>query len=177
MIAVTYLVPRLGGAVDAYLTIICIMDMPFFVIAIPYGLLWKRATWQGAMAAYLAGSVAGAILRFGFGLNVAPVTLISGAVAALVCPLVSVLTAGARPIPKPEGPQAPRAAWSVARTAALCVLVLGFLVILTGILMASQAAPQTSTVALAGLAIFFVGGIWSAAEIPASTPLVTEYSI
>ena len=92
MIGVTYLVPYLGGAVDAYLTIISIMDMPLFVIAIPFGLLWKKTTWQGAMAGYLAGSATGAVLRFGFNVDVAPVTLISGAVAAFVCPAVSLLT-------------------------------------------------------------------------------------
>ena len=43
-IGMTYLVPHLGGAVDAYLTVISIMDMPLFVIAIPFGLLWRKAT-------------------------------------------------------------------------------------------------------------------------------------
>ncbi|HQJ47256.1 MAG TPA: sodium:solute symporter family protein, partial [Ignavibacteriaceae bacterium] len=42
MILFAYLVPILGGAVNAYLTIIAIMDMPLFVIAVVYGLLWKR---------------------------------------------------------------------------------------------------------------------------------------
>ncbi len=163
MIAVTYLVPYLGGAVDAYLTIISIMDMPLFVIAIPYGLLWKRATWQGAMSAYLAGSATGAALRFGLGMDVAAVTIISGAVAALVCPLVSLMTAGARPIPEPAGPPEPAPPRSFGRQASLGVLAAGFLVVLAGILMASQAAPQASTVALIGLAMFFAGGLWCAA--------------
>jgi SSS family solute:Na+ symporter len=162
MIAVTYLVPYLGGAVDAYLTIISIMDMPLFVIAIPYGLLWKRATWQGAMAAYLAGSAAGAVLRFGFGMDVAPVTIISGVVAALVCPVVSLLTTGARPIPEPEGPPLQKTRPTFAARASLYVLGIGFLLVIGGILMASQAAPQASAVALTGLAIFFAGGLWRA---------------
>ncbi len=162
MIAVTYLVPYLGGAVDAYLTIISIMDMPLFVIAIPYGLLWKRATWQGAMAAYLAGSATGAVLRFGLGLDVAPVTIISGAVAALVCPVVSLLTTGARPIPEPEGPSVHEARTTFAGRASLAVLSLGFLLVMGGILLASQASPQASAVALTGLAVFFAGGLWRA---------------
>jgi len=162
MIAVTYLVPYLGGAVDAYLTIISIMDMPLFVIAIPYGLLWKRATWQGAIAAYLAGSAAGAVLRFGFGMDVAPVTIISGVVAALVCPVVSLMTTGARPIPEPEGPPLQRTRPTFAARASLYVLGLGFLIVIGGILMAGFAAPPASAVALTGLAIFFAGGLWRA---------------
>jgi Na+/proline symporter len=70
------------------------MDIPLFVIAIVYGLLWKKATWQGAMAGYLAGAVAGATLRFGLHFDIAPVTLISGGVALLVCPHVSLISQG-----------------------------------------------------------------------------------
>jgi SSS family solute:Na+ symporter len=136
------------------------MDMPLFVIAIPYGLLWKRATWQGAMAAYLAGSATGAALRFGFGLDVAPVTITSGAVAALVCPAVSLLTTGARPIPEPAGPPVQEARPTFAGRASLAVLSLGFLLVMGGIFLASQASHQASAVALTGLAVFFAGGLW-----------------
>ncbi len=79
MITITYLAPHLGGVVDAYLTVISVMDMPLFVIAVPYGLLWERATWQGAIAGHLAGSAPGAVSRFGFGIG--PITLLSGCVA------------------------------------------------------------------------------------------------
>jgi SSS family solute:Na+ symporter len=176
MIAVTYLVPYLGGAVDAYLTIISVMDMPLFVIAIPYGLLWKKATWQGAMAGYLAGSITGAILKFGFQIDVAPVTIISGAVAALICPIVSLLTAAKKQsgrsdlvamgdaIEKERGTTIPPATTSssFARKASLWVLVMGFAVVLSGILMASQASRQASVVALIGLTIYLIGGAWRA---------------
>ncbi len=176
MIAVTYLVPYLGGVVDAYLTIISVMDMPLFVIAILYGLLWKGATWQGAMAGYLTGSVTGAVLKFGLQMDVAPVTVISGAVAALVCPLISLLSAGkavalhsnfvvrkaeleSEGITEAAGYKAVSA---FSQKAGLTVLLLGFAVILTGLLMASQASKQASLVALVGLAIYLIGGIWRA---------------
>lgn len=176
MIAITYLVPYLGGAVDAYLTIISIMDMPLFVIAIPYGLLWKKATWQGAMAGYLAGSITGAILRFGFQVDVAPVTLISGGMAALVCPIVSLLTqrtglesrkgslfaAAAAKELEASGPVAPPPAGS---KPSLAVLGLGFAIFLAGVVMAGQSVRQGSAVALAGMAIYFLGGAWRAKSV------------
>ena len=57
-----YLIPLIGeNVVAAYLTVVGIFDMPFFVIAILFGLLWKRANWQGALIGYLAGIIAGAI--------------------------------------------------------------------------------------------------------------------
>ncbi|MCU0289535.1 MAG: patatin-like phospholipase family protein, partial [Acidobacteria bacterium] len=69
MILFAYLVPILGGAVNAYLTIIAIMDMPLFVIAVIYGLLWKRVNWQGAVAGYIAGAISGIVGQFIYGLN------------------------------------------------------------------------------------------------------------
>jgi len=167
MIAVAYLVPYLGGAVDAYLTIISVMDMPLFVIAIPYGLLWKKATWHGAIAGYLAGSLTGAVLKFGLMMDVAPVTIISGAVAAIVCPIVSLITqqdrprAGAQSVSRGEIAAA-LASSSTEWKIGLWVLALGFGVIMAGILMASQASKQASVVALVGLAVYFIGGAWRA---------------
>jgi solute:Na+ symporter, SSS family len=166
MIAITYLVPYLGGTVDAYLTIISIMDMPLFVIAIPYGLLWKRATWQGAMAAYLAGSVTGAVLRFGINMEVAHVTLISGVVAAIVCPAVSLLTTGAKPIPTPVSSEPRRS--SIARKSSLAVLAAGFFLVVAGIVMTGFAAPRATAVAFTGLVLFFAGGLWCAGTLTSS---------
>lgn len=176
MVAVTYLVPYLGGAVDAYLTIISVMDMPLFVIAIVYGLLWRRATWQGAMAGYLCGAATGAVLKFGLQMDVAPVTLISGAVAAVVCPIVSLLSATSTTVLPPaifsRGNAAEQGTVEEACSgaapslwggkASLLVLVLGFVTILAGILMASQASRYASPVALTGLAVYLIGGVWRA---------------
>jgi SSS family solute:Na+ symporter len=152
-----------------------VMDMPLFVIAIPYGLLWKRATWQGAIAGYLSGSLIGAILKFGFMVDVAPVTIISGLVAAVVCPVVSLCTqarksdgfpAPVQTVNAPEdemgGGVTRMALSSGSSKASLWVLVLGFAAIMTGILMAGGGSKLASTVALSGLAIYFIGGAWRA---------------
>ena len=167
MVAITYLIPYLGGAVDAYLTVISIMDMPLFVIAIVYGLLWRRATWQGAMAGYLTGAVAGVVLRFGLHYEIAVVTLLTGAVALLLCPLVSVLTRSAPPsselswLQKAGAEQADTAPhtplFQIANLGSL-VLGIGFVVFLAGVLMGSQSATRASSVAIIGMLIYFVGG-------------------
>jgi Na+/proline symporter len=159
-IGLTYLVPRLGGAVDAYLTVISIMDMPLFVIAIPFGLLWKRTTWQGAMAGYIAGSAAGAVLKFGFGYEVAPVTILSGGVAAIVCPLVTLLTsqagatARALEAEKEIRPQRPPA-----YVAGGWMLAAGFVIFLADVLMASRAVAAASMIAVGGMVVYFLGGL------------------
>jgi SSS family solute:Na+ symporter len=60
MLAVAYLLHDIGaGAVRANLTVVGIVDMPLFVITIVYGLLWKRANWQGATAGFLVGGSVG----------------------------------------------------------------------------------------------------------------------
>jgi SSS family solute:Na+ symporter len=54
-----YVVSRFRGVVQANLTIVAIFDMPLFVVAIVYGLLWRRTNWQGAVAGYALGALAG----------------------------------------------------------------------------------------------------------------------
>jgi SSS family solute:Na+ symporter len=170
MIAITYLVTRLGGSVDAYLTIISIMDMPLFVIAIPYGLLWDKMTSEGAISGYLTGSLAGAILRFGFHFDVAPVTLISGAVAALVCPVVSLMTQKATSkarahdllIRASEGGAqddlqlASRPSpWS---RLGLWILGLGAAVFLLGLINTGMSIHGSTSIVLIGMLLYFLGG-------------------
>jgi len=54
-----YVVSRFAGVVQANLTIVAIFDMPIFVIAIVYGLLWRRTNWHGAVGGYVVGALAG----------------------------------------------------------------------------------------------------------------------
>ncbi len=86
MVGISLLVERLGGVVNAYLTVIAIMDMPLFVIAIVYGFT-KWADPRGAMTALLLGVAAGTIVTFGFGFEFAGATLVSGATALMGMPL------------------------------------------------------------------------------------------
>ena len=79
MIAFAYALPVLGGAVNAYLTVIAIMDMPLFIIAVVYGLLWKRANWQGAIGGYFSGAIAGMVGQyFKFDFNVTTFVSVRG---------------------------------------------------------------------------------------------------
>src|SRR5439155_26180255 len=59
-----YLHDNGAGAVRANLTVVGILDMPLFVITIVYGLLWKRANWQGAVAGFLTGGTVGILTHF-----------------------------------------------------------------------------------------------------------------
>jgi SSS family solute:Na+ symporter len=143
--------------------------MPLFVIAIVYGLLWRKVTSQGALTGYLAGAVAGAMLRFVFHFDVAPVTLISGAVALCICPIASLggrLAKTARTDSLDQAFEVHAAAEAVARNKIALtmtyigtwILGFGFLVFLAGVLMGSQSAARASEVAILGMLIYFAGG-------------------
>jgi SSS family solute:Na+ symporter len=54
-----YVVSRFETVVQANLTIVGIVDMPIFVIAIVYGLFSRRTNWQGAVGGYVIGVSAG----------------------------------------------------------------------------------------------------------------------
>ena len=56
-----YVVSRFATVVEANLTVVGIIDMPVFVIAIVYGLFSKRTNWQGAVGGYIIGASAGAL--------------------------------------------------------------------------------------------------------------------
>jgi solute:Na+ symporter, SSS family len=63
-----YIIPYIGeNVVAAYLTVVGIFDMPFFVMTIIFGLLWKRANWQGVLIGYLSGILAGSISAYTMG--------------------------------------------------------------------------------------------------------------
>ena len=173
MIGVCYAVPYLGGTVDAYLTIISVMDMPLFVIAVIYGLLWKRATWQGAIAGYLSGAVVGAVLRFVLHFEMAAVTFLSGGIAAFVCPLVSLLTGKTESEKlqiifsakqRSDEEQTSGMAYNLAPVSvggriSIGILSMGLAVFFAGVLMGSRAMRQASFIAVAGMVTYFAGAI------------------
>ena len=174
MILFAYLVPILGGAVNAYLTIIAIMDMPLFVIAVIYGLLWKRINWQGAVGGYIAGAVSGIIGQFFYSLNFNVTTFITAGTALIITPIISLMT-------KEESNADIDAIWQ-ARTISdeeiinnnvyniipktlkgrlsLIVLVSGLVLFLIGVFMGSTGSQIASYLAVGGIIIYFIGGLF-----------------
>jgi SSS family solute:Na+ symporter len=59
-----YLRTNHEGALRANYTIVGILDMPLFIVTVVYGLLWKRANWQGATAGFLFGGFCGIFTHF-----------------------------------------------------------------------------------------------------------------
>lgn len=173
MILFAYLVPVLGGAVNAYLTIIAIMDMPLFVIAVVYGLLWKRINWQGAVGGYIAGAISGIIGTFIFNLNFNLTTFITAGTTLLITPLISLMT-------KEESNEKIDAIWRAKRTSdeeienkdvynifpktmkgklSLTVLVTGLILFLIGVFLGSNNSPAAAVLAVSGMVIYFTGGL------------------
>ncbi len=173
MIAFAYCVPLLGGAVNAYLTVIAIMNMPLFVITIVYGLLWKRANWQGAFAGYFAGLIAGICAQFVFHVDFNITTYISGGAALVVTPLVSILTLQtnrenvekiwkAKTISDEEIDSndiyniIPK---TLRGKVSLSIFGAGFLIFLTGVILGSKGLELASILSVGGMIIYFVGGL------------------
>ncbi|MCZ7611348.1 MAG: sodium:solute symporter family protein [Ignavibacterium sp.] len=176
MILFAYLVPILGGAVNAYLTIIAIMDMPLFVIAVVYGLLWKRVNWQGAVTGYMLGAISGIIGQFFFDLDFNLTTFITAGTTLIFTPLVSLFT-------KEVSNEKIEAIWR-ARTISdeeiesnnvynilpktfkgklsLLVFFSGLIVFLVGVFMGSSGSSAASIVAVTGMVIYFIGGLFRA---------------
>lgn len=62
MLAMAVLLRSTGSAaVQANLVVVGILDMPLFVVTVIYGLLWRRANWQGATAGFLVGGIVGVL--------------------------------------------------------------------------------------------------------------------
>jgi len=173
MMGFSYLVPKLGGAVEAYLTVIAILDMPLFVIAIFYGLLWKRCNWQGAIAGYVAGALAGSLAKFVLGYDFNTATFYSAGATLLFTPIISLLT-------KPVQDAQLQEIWKMRKVSNeeihsgsiyniwpqttagkvfLGIVAGGLVVFLAGIIMGSTGSEYAGYVAVAGMVIYFVGGL------------------
>jgi SSS family solute:Na+ symporter len=172
MIFFAYWIPVMGGAVEAYLTIIGIMDMPLFVVAILYGLLWKRTTSTGAIVGYLAGALAGVIGKFALGFDFNLTTFLSAGVALIVTPIFSLMT-------KKEDSNKIEIVWK-AKTGSeeeekagdiynilpktkggklsFIVYLSGVFIFLAGVISGSVGWPLASIVAISGMVIYFLGG-------------------
>ena len=174
MILFAYWVPILGGAVNAYLTIIAIMDMPLFVIAVVYGLLWKRINWQGAVGGYIAGAISGIIGQFIYGLNFNVTTFITAGTTLLITPIISLLT-------KEESNEQIEAIWYARKTSeeeitnnnvynilpktakgklSMIIFTSGLVMFLVGVFMGSIGSSAASYIAVSGMVIYFIGGLF-----------------
>lgn len=173
MILFAYWVPILGGAVNAYLTIIAIMDMPLFVITIIYGLLWKRANWQGAIAGYLSGAFSGIICQYLYKFDFNQTTYISAGVALVVTPIVSLLMPNGNNLNVERIWQAKKTSEEESKAndvfniipktlvgkLSLIVFFLGLFVFLAGVFMGSEGWQLASTISVVGMITYFVGGL------------------
>jgi solute:Na+ symporter, SSS family len=63
MILSAYLAKIANSGVELYITIIAVVDLPLFIVAVVYGLGWKRATPAGAMVGYVTGMAFGLIIE------------------------------------------------------------------------------------------------------------------
>ncbi len=172
MIVFAYFVPLMGGAVEAYLTIIGIMDMPLFIVGILYGLLWKRTTPSAAIVGYLSGAVAGIIGKFIYQFDFNLTTFLSAGVALIVVPIISLIT-------RRSSEEKVNTIWAARSGSAeevragdiyhiipktrrgrfsLGVYISGVLIFLAGVISGSSGWPYASMVAVAGMVIYFLGG-------------------
>ncbi|MCK9280569.1 MAG: sodium:solute symporter family protein [Melioribacteraceae bacterium] len=174
MMIFTYFVPILGGAVNAYLTIIAIMDMPLFIIAVVYGLLWKRVNWQGAIGGYIAGAIAGAIGQFVFKYDFNITTFITAGVTLIITPIITLMT-------KKDNNPFLETIWksktisdeeiesndiynifpkTVKGKLSLGVLAIGLIIFLSGVVSGAFDFNYASHISVSGMGIFFIGGLF-----------------
>ncbi|SHG58095.1 solute:Na+ symporter, SSS family [Fodinibius roseus] len=173
IIGFSYLVPVLGGAVEANLTVIGILDTPLFVVAIIYGLLWKRANWQGAFAGYFAGAFVGVFVYLAGDQSFSLAILSSAGAALVVCPLVSLLTPPQEVVkantiwdakkPELEHPDDVDPFYIVPKSIpgklAISASIFGLILYLIGAIVGSTGAVISSYLAVGGMFMIFIGGL------------------
>ncbi len=173
MVVFAYFVPRMGGAVEAYLTIIGIMDMPLFIVAIFYGLLWKRTTPVAAWAGYIAGALTGIYGKVVLGYDFNMTTFLSAFAALLVTPVVSLIT-------KPVSPEKIDIVWrarhisdeeiasgmvyhiipaTVKGRLAFLLYLLGAVIFIAGVILGRTGTAIASWIAVGGMVIYFLGAL------------------
>lgn len=180
MIVYAYLVPYIGSAVEAYLTVVGITDMPSFVVFIICGLFIRRVNSAGAIVGYVGGILCGVLaLVFKWkitGLVFADTTFISTAATLVITLAVSLLT---RPEPasklertfsafreskeERDGGHKFFRLWpsSTPGRVWMWVHLLGQVLFLVGVFMAAFSASQAwaAETAIIGMVVFLVGAI------------------
>lgn len=176
MILFAYWVPILGGAVNAYLTVIAVMDMPLFVISVVYGLLWKRVNWKGAIFGYMAGAISGIFGQFIYKMDFNSTTFLTAIVTLVLTPVISLLT-------KEESNEKIDSIWKAKSISeeelkigevyniipktylgklSLLIFFFGLVLFLIGVILGSQDHNLASILATTGMVIYFLGGLMRA---------------
>ena len=172
-ITFAYLIPLIGeNVVAAYLTVVGIFDMPFFVITILYGLLWRRTNWQGALIGYLAGVSAGSISAYIMGVDAFFFSTFAGTITALVVTPISTMF-----FPRQSGKQIDRIWEARSHTEEdegeayhiipvsgwgkffFTLFFVGLAVFLIGIISGSVAFAYAGALALGGMILYFLAGL------------------
>jgi solute:Na+ symporter, SSS family len=179
MIAYSYLVPYIGSAVEAYLVIVGVTDMPSFVVFIICGLFIRRVNSRGAIIGYVGGILCGALtllLHWRItGVPFADSTIVSTASTLVITVAVSLLT----PPEPPEKLERTFSAfcesaeekeqgnyfriWPMSRAGKFWMIVhlIGQGLFLVGVFMAAfeAAQPWAAGTATAGMGVFLVGAL------------------
>ena len=168
-----YMIPYIGeNVVAAYLTVVGIFDMPFFVITIVFGLFWKRANWQGVLIGYLAGIFAGLYCAYTYGTEAFFFsTFVSTAVVLVVTPPVTLCFR--KPVSEyldriwearshsesDEGEPfhiIPVSGWG---RFFMTLFFIGLGLFLAGVISGSVAFAYAGTLALGGMILYFISGL------------------
>jgi SSS family solute:Na+ symporter len=149
------------------------MDMPLFVIAVVYGLLWKKVSWQAAILGYILGAASGVIAQFVYHIDFNATTFVSAAVTLITIP-IAVLFYHGNDNPKVS------AIWEAKRTSqeeidsgdvynivpkffggrvAMSFLFAGLATFFVGILMGTTNSGIASYIAVIGMVIYFISGL------------------
>ncbi len=174
MIFFSYCVPLLGGAVNAYLTIIAVMDMPLFIIAVVFGLFWKRIHWRGAVGGYILGALSGIIGQFVLKYDFNLTTFITAGVTLIATPAITFISgektddAGVDVIWKAkrisEEEVINNDVYNIIPVTlrgriSLAVLIAGLVVFTGGVVSGGYDFVYSSQIAVAGMILFFSGGL------------------
>ena len=177
MIGFTYLVPLMGGMIQAQLRLVSIMDMPLFIIIVVYGLLWKRVNWQAALFGFIAGFVAGCYASYTYN-NFSIATFYSAGAALITTGLLTLFRIF------PDAPaEKVRIVWKAfhpteeevsrgdaytlipqSRSGVLSLVVFGIgaIMFLGACVAGGMGYPYAGIISLIGVGIYFAGGLWRA---------------
>lgn len=168
-----FMIPLIGeNVVAAYLTVVGIFDMPFFMITIVFGLLWKRANWQGVLIGYLAGVAAGAVMAAVAGVDAFFASIVVSSITTLAVTPVATLFFPAQTgenieriwrsrnhCEADEGEPfhvIPRSGWG---RFFLATLFIGLAMFVAGVLAAWPGWAWAGTLALTGMIVYFLSGL------------------